>query len=147
MRNKSKISKDFYYIYGKHPVFAALSNPKRHIQRVLCTEDIFNLNKNLISNHQYEITNTDSLTRLLGPNHNHQGIAANVKSIFSNHIEDIEPPVLRAGRIGLMEEFTNLDRYQVETLVKNMELEGDYSKFIGKSPAELMEEIKKVKLA
>ncbi|MCC8372126.1 MAG: 23S rRNA (guanosine(2251)-2'-O)-methyltransferase RlmB [Rickettsia endosymbiont of Pseudomimeciton antennatum] len=90
MRNKSKISKDFYYIYGKHPVFAALSNPKRHIQRVLCTEYIFNLNKNLISNHQYEITNTDSLTRLLGSNHNHQGIAANVKSIFFNHIEDID---------------------------------------------------------
>ncbi len=89
MRNKTKISENFYYMYGKHPVFAALSNPKRHIQKVLCTEDIFNLNKKLISNHPYEITDADYLTRLLGANHNHQRIAASVKSIFSSYIDDI----------------------------------------------------------
>ncbi len=89
MKNKIIISKDSLYIYGKHPVFAALNNPKRLIQNILCTEDIFNLNKKLILAHQYQITSSDYLTRLLGPNHNHQNIVVNVKTIFSNRIEDI----------------------------------------------------------
>lgn len=90
MKNKVKISKDFHYVYGKHTVFAALNNPKRHIQKILCTEDIFNANKKLISNFAYEITKIDSLNRLFGLNQNHQGIAAAVKTIFFNRIEDID---------------------------------------------------------
>ncbi|XVN42697.1 MAG: 23S rRNA (guanosine(2251)-2'-O)-methyltransferase RlmB [Candidatus Rickettsia vulgarisii] len=90
MKNKIKILKDFHYIYGKHTVFAALNNPKRSIKNILCTEEIFNANKKLISNFSYEITKMDSLNRLFGFNQNHQGIAAIVKTIFSNHIEDID---------------------------------------------------------
>lgn len=90
MKNKDKISKDFHYIYGKHTVFAALNNPKRNIKNILCTEEIFNANKKLISNFPYEITKMDSLNRLFGINQNHQGIAAVVKTIFSSNIEDID---------------------------------------------------------
>lgn len=90
MRNKPIISKDHYYLYGKHSVFAALNNPRRFIQTILCTKDIFNSNKALIFNHPYEIVTTDYLTRLLGPNINHQNIAINVKTIFSDNIEDID---------------------------------------------------------
>jgi 23S rRNA (guanosine2251-2'-O)-methyltransferase len=90
MKNKTTIFKDYHYLYGKHPVFAALNNPRRLIQTILCTEDIFNSNKILISNHPYQIVTTDHLTRLLGANNNHQNIAISVKTIFSHHIEDID---------------------------------------------------------
>ncbi|WP_341763929.1 23S rRNA (guanosine(2251)-2'-O)-methyltransferase RlmB [Candidatus Tisiphia endosymbiont of Beris chalybata] len=85
----NKNTKAFHYIYGKHTVLAALKNPRRHIQNILCTEEIFYSNKNLLTNFPYEITKMDFLTRLFGLNHNHQGIAAYVKTIFSDHITDI----------------------------------------------------------
>ncbi len=89
MSNKHKSSKNFHYIYGKHTVLAALQNPKRHIQNILCTEEIFNSNQQLISNFAYQITTMESLMRLFGLKQNHQGIAAYVQTIFLNHIEDI----------------------------------------------------------
>jgi len=106
MKNKIKLCKDLYYIYGKHAVFAALNNPKRSIKNVLCTEDIFNLNKKLISNYSFEITTLDSLTRFLGINHNHQGICANVKTIFSNHIEDLDVNNLNC-KIAILDQITD----------------------------------------
>ncbi|MCC8417093.1 MAG: 23S rRNA (guanosine(2251)-2'-O)-methyltransferase RlmB [Rickettsia endosymbiont of Bryobia graminum] len=90
MKNKVKIPKDFHYIYGKHTVFAALNNPKRNIKNILCTEETFNANKKLINNFPYEITKIDSLNRLFGLNQNHQGIAAVVRTIFENNIENID---------------------------------------------------------
>ncbi|WP_375326411.1 23S rRNA (guanosine(2251)-2'-O)-methyltransferase RlmB [Candidatus Tisiphia endosymbiont of Nemotelus uliginosus] len=89
MTNNPKHPKDFYYIYGKHTVLAALKNPKRHIQNILCTEEIFSSNNNLLSKFPCEITKMDSFTRLFGLNQNHQGIAAYVKTIFLNNIVDI----------------------------------------------------------
>lgn len=90
MRNKEHNSKNFYYLYGKHPIYSALRNPKRQIESVFCTSDIFNANKELISPYPYKIITNDFLSKLLEPSHIHQGIAAKVKTIFSNNIEDID---------------------------------------------------------
>lgn len=88
MQNKKLNSKNYYYIYGKHPVFSALNNPKRQIEDILCTQMIFDANKKLISSKPYKIVNNDVLSKLL-ENQTHQGIAAKVKPIFSHNIEDI----------------------------------------------------------
>ncbi|WP_341788299.1 MULTISPECIES: 23S rRNA (guanosine(2251)-2'-O)-methyltransferase RlmB [unclassified Rickettsia] len=88
MQNKKLDSKNYYYIYGKHPVFSALNNPKRQIEDILCTQMIFDTNKKLISSKPYKIVNNDVLSKLL-ENQTHQGIAAKVKPIFSYNIEDI----------------------------------------------------------
>ncbi|HJD67369.1 MAG TPA: 23S rRNA (guanosine(2251)-2'-O)-methyltransferase RlmB [Rickettsia endosymbiont of Bembidion lapponicum] len=88
MQNKKLDSKNYYYIYGKHPVFSALNNPKRQIEDILCTQMIFDANKKLISSKPYKIVNNDVLSKLL-ENQTHQGIAAKVKPIFSYNIEDI----------------------------------------------------------
>ncbi|ASX28232.1 23S rRNA (guanosine(2251)-2'-O)-methyltransferase RlmB [Rickettsia sp. MEAM1 (Bemisia tabaci)] len=88
MQNKKLDSKNYYYIYGKHPVFSALNNPKRQIEDILCTQMIFDANKKLISSKPYKIVNNDVLSKLL-ENQTHQGIAAKVKPIFSHNIEDI----------------------------------------------------------
>lgn len=88
MQNKKLDSKNYYYIYGKHPVFSALNNPKRQIEDILCTQMIFDANKKLISSKPYKIVNNDVLSKLL-ENQTHQGIAAKIKPIFSHNIEDI----------------------------------------------------------
>ncbi|HJD64570.1 MAG TPA: 23S rRNA (guanosine(2251)-2'-O)-methyltransferase RlmB [Rickettsia endosymbiont of Diachasma alloeum] len=88
MQNKKLNSKNYYYIYGKHPVFSALNNPKRQIEDILCTQMIFDANKKLISSKPYKIVNNDVLSKLL-ENQTHQGIAAKVKPIFAHNIEDI----------------------------------------------------------
>ncbi|MCC8376836.1 MAG: 23S rRNA (guanosine(2251)-2'-O)-methyltransferase RlmB [Rickettsia endosymbiont of Graphium doson] len=88
MQNKKLDSKNYYYVYGKHPVFSALNNPKRQIEDILCTQMIFDANKKLINSKPYKIVNNDVLSKLL-ENQTHQGIAAKVKPIFSYNIEDI----------------------------------------------------------
>ncbi|BFD45587.1 MAG: 23S rRNA (guanosine(2251)-2'-O)-methyltransferase RlmB [Rickettsia endosymbiont of Sergentomyia squamirostris] len=155
MRNKAKISKDLYYIYGKHPVLAALSNPKRYIQNVLCTEDIFNLHKNLISNHPYEITNIDYLTRLFGSNHNHQGIAANVKSIFSNRIEDIDITIPNC-KIAILDQITDPQNigaiirsaasFDITTIILPLDNAPDENATIAKTASGALELVQMVKV-
>lgn len=155
MRNKAKISKDLYYIYGKHPVFAALSNPKRYIQNVLCTEDIFNLHKNLISNHPYKITNIDYLTRLFGSNHNHQGIAANVKSIFSNRIEDIDITIPNC-KVAILDQITDPQNigaiirsaasFDITTIILPLDNAPDENATIAKTASGALELVQMVKV-
>ncbi|MFU7501113.1 MULTISPECIES: 23S rRNA (guanosine(2251)-2'-O)-methyltransferase RlmB [unclassified Candidatus Tisiphia] len=155
MRNKAKISKDLHYIYGKHPVFAALSNPKRYIQNVLCTEDIFNLHKNLISNHPYEITNIDYLTRLFGSNHNHQGIAANVKSIFSNRIEDIDITIPNC-KVAILDQITDPQNigaiirsaasFDITTIILPLDNAPDENATIAKTASGALELVQMVKV-
>lgn len=106
MKNASKVSKDIYYMYGKHAVFAALNNPKRVIKNILCTNEIFNHYKDVISKFSYEIITNNGLTQVLGFNHPHQGIAARVKSIFSNDIKDINLSQ-NSGRIVILDQVTD----------------------------------------
>ncbi|MFP3011917.1 MAG: 23S rRNA (guanosine(2251)-2'-O)-methyltransferase RlmB [Rickettsia sp.] len=89
MQNKKLDSKNCYYMYGKHPVFSALNNPKRQIENILCTREIFDTNKKLIGTRSYEIVNNDILSKLL-ENQTHQGIAAKVRPIFSYNLEDVD---------------------------------------------------------
>lgn len=77
-------------MHGKHTVFAALNNPKRVIKNILCTRDIFDSYKDIISKFSYEIVTNNELTQLLGVNIPHQGIAANIKSIFLSDIKDLD---------------------------------------------------------
>ncbi|XVN41314.1 MAG: 23S rRNA (guanosine(2251)-2'-O)-methyltransferase RlmB [Rickettsia endosymbiont of Argas persicus] len=88
MQNKKLAAKNYYYIYGKHPVFSALNNPKRQIENILCTQMIFDENKKLMSSKPYKILTNDVLSELI-ENQNHQGIVAKVKPIFSYNIDDI----------------------------------------------------------
>jgi 23S rRNA (guanosine2251-2'-O)-methyltransferase len=90
MKNIPKASKDIYYMHGKHAVFAALNNPKRIIKNILCTNETFEQYKDIINKFSYEIVTNNGLTQLLGYNHPHQGIAARVKSIFLNDVQDID---------------------------------------------------------
>jgi len=86
-----KSSKDSqYYMYGKHPVLAALANKKRKIENILCTQDIFKIHRKLIESHKHDIVDKDFLSKKLGVNAIHQGIAAIVEPIFLPNMHDID---------------------------------------------------------
>ncbi|AAU04117.1 tRNA/rRNA methyltransferase [Rickettsia typhi str. Wilmington] len=89
MQNKQLNYQNSYYMYGKHPVFSAINNPKRQIENILCTREIFDINKKLIGTRPYEIVNNYIISKLL-KHQTHQGIAAKVRPIFSYNLDDID---------------------------------------------------------
>ena len=89
--NSKTFLKNSYYMYGKHPVLSALHNPNRVIHKVWCTENIYLHNKKIINNFPYEIVSDSHLNKLLSNNFiTHQGIVAQVKSIYLNNLNIID---------------------------------------------------------
>ncbi len=89
MRNNKP--QEVIYIYGKHASLSALCNPKRKIKNIFCTEDIFALYKKTITQFRYEISNMQSLTKLLGNNQIHQGIVLKLEeTIFLSNINELD---------------------------------------------------------
>jgi 23S rRNA (guanosine2251-2'-O)-methyltransferase len=89
MKNIAKNHKS-YYMYGKHPVLAALANSNRTIENIFCSQENFNANRALIIKYKYQIVSTDFLNNLLGKDQTHQGIVAKVRWIFSDNLGDID---------------------------------------------------------
>jgi 23S rRNA (guanosine2251-2'-O)-methyltransferase len=78
-------------LYGIHTVKAALENPKRHIRRLLTTENALRRLREdgaPIST-EPEMVRPDTLAARLGPDAVHQGVLAEVDPLPSPDIEDI----------------------------------------------------------
>lgn len=90
-QNKEKSSDSIknYYIYGKHPSVAALTNPKRKIIEIFCTQDFFVEHKKLIETYNYNVVDNFHIKNLLPRDALHQGIAVRTKAIATN-IESID---------------------------------------------------------
>jgi 23S rRNA (guanosine2251-2'-O)-methyltransferase len=75
------------WLYGRHPVFAALENPRRRLRRVLATKDAA---KDIpASNHTVEFVTRRELDDLLPDGAVHQGIAALADPLPSIGLDDI----------------------------------------------------------
>jgi len=92
-RKTKKPSKEVIWLYGMHPVKAALSNPKREIRSVFITENaIKKLRTDLLPN---EITNLISIVdkpkidSIVGEDKVHQGIIIETKAQKNPELEDI----------------------------------------------------------
>lgn len=93
-KNNSSNKNGNLYFYGRHPVCAAVANPKRQIISLLCTSENFQelqtlclkygRNPNII-----RITDRKEIERLLPPEAVHQGFAAVVKELPSISIEEL----------------------------------------------------------
>lgn len=79
-RSKAERQSDRLWIYGVHPVAAALANPRRAVLRILATD---NARQRLegVERFKVEPTTPKELTRLLGPEAVHQGVAAEVEPL------------------------------------------------------------------
>lgn len=71
----SKPSKE-YWLYGKHTVLSALSNPKRKIKDLAMTQETYNeLKSKLSKDLSYRIVERHEIERIVGSYQVHQGIA------------------------------------------------------------------------
>lgn len=96
-------SNQSYYMHGKHAVISALKNPKRIIKQVLCTEESFNQNKQLISKYKYDIVKDTALTKIIGQNQNHQGIVAQVFTVYTYDLTDL----VFCDKIAILDQITD----------------------------------------
>jgi 23S rRNA (guanosine2251-2'-O)-methyltransferase len=78
------------WLYGTHPVRAALSNPKRHCKRVVLTaraaEEIGNA---LLGKVRHEIADMDAVSKLLPAGSVHQGVALNCEPLPRRDLRDV----------------------------------------------------------
>jgi 23S rRNA (guanosine2251-2'-O)-methyltransferase len=79
-----------YYIYGVHPVFAALQNPNRQIIEVLVTAGILEQHQGIIEKHRHRVVTSTMLTSTLKADVTHQGIAALVIPITEGDIYRVD---------------------------------------------------------
>jgi 23S rRNA (guanosine2251-2'-O)-methyltransferase len=70
-------------IYGTHAALECIKNPIRKINKIYCSDNIFNKYHIFISKHQHFICSTKELDYKFG-NYNHQGIVVETKFLHQN---------------------------------------------------------------
>lgn len=81
-------------LYGRHPVTAAIANPRRQINKILCTTDTAEDIRNLCAKHNRNtgivtVVDKKEIERILPKEAVHQGLAAYVKELEDYTLEDI----------------------------------------------------------
>ena len=76
------------WLYGLHPVRAALGNPQRNVKRALLTEHAASaIGKPLLARVRHEITSADAVARMLPQGSVHQGVALSCDPLPKRDIE------------------------------------------------------------
>ncbi len=93
LRKVKRTTSEIIWLYGIHPVKAALSNPKREIKSLLITENtIKKLNMDSIPskiNNLINIVNKSEIDSIVGEDRVHQGIILKTKVRENAHLDDI----------------------------------------------------------
>jgi 23S rRNA (guanosine2251-2'-O)-methyltransferase len=76
-------------LYGRHAVLAALDNPRRKINKVLCTKETFEELKNTGHKNLVRVVDKKEIDRLLPPDSVHQGLLAYGQELENYAIEEI----------------------------------------------------------
>jgi 23S rRNA (guanosine2251-2'-O)-methyltransferase len=78
------------WLYGMHPVMAALANPKRKLHRLVLTERAAQeIGTKLLSHVKHEIADMNAIGRLLPDNAVHQGVALQCEKLPKRDIEEV----------------------------------------------------------
>lgn len=87
--NNNKASKSSLILYGRHAVFAALSNPKRQITKILCTAENAAELRKTAPGFPVNIVDKKEIDRILPREAVHQGFALYCKELEDYTLEDI----------------------------------------------------------
>lgn len=100
-------SKKQYYLYGTHPVCAALQNPKRQVIEIWCNEIAFEQYRGVLGKHKYQIVTNAKLNSLVKIDSTHQGIVALVRAAEENNIHaiDLSDP---DAKIAILDQITDV---------------------------------------
>ena len=96
------------FLWGRHPVLAALANPaRRGMGRLLATpERAAEIEaENLAHGHRIEVIDPQALTRMLPPGAVHQGLAFKVQPLEGVTLEDLAEPA--EGVIVMLDQLTD----------------------------------------
>ena len=93
------------FLWGRHPVLAALANPaRRGMGRLLATaERAAEIENNALANgHKIEVVEIQALTRMLPPGAVHQGLAFKVQPLEGVSLEELAEPAPKPGEGGVI---------------------------------------------
>lgn len=96
------------FLWGRHPVLAALANPaRRGMGRLMATEErAAEIERDgLARGHRIEVVDAQALTRLLPPGAAHQGLAFKVQPLEGVSLHDIAEPA--QGLIVMLDQLTD----------------------------------------
>jgi 23S rRNA (guanosine2251-2'-O)-methyltransferase len=113
---KHQSAANCYYMYGMHTVLAAIANDKRKISHILCTGSVYKTHHKILDKYEYEIVDAKIIDNTLGRGHNHQGIAAQVGSIFSYNINDIDYSNPNC-KVAILDQIT--DSYNIGAIIRS----------------------------
>ena len=93
-KNNSSPSNNAAILYGRHPVTAAIINPRRQINKIICTAETAEDIRTLCAKHQrgtgiITVVDRKEIDRVLPREAVHQGLAAYVKELEDYTLEDI----------------------------------------------------------
>src|SRR6185312_14897321 len=77
------------WLYGRHPVLAALANPERRIERLLATRDVAERNTKEFAGRNPQILSREELAQRLPAGAVHQGLAALAAPLEEPVLEDL----------------------------------------------------------
>jgi len=103
---KQQLPGGSYYMYGKHAVFAALSNPRRQIKKIHCLAKFADQHQKELQKFDVEIVDNDFFNRKIGQDQAHQGICALVNPIYLDHIDAFDFHD-KCDRIAILDQITD----------------------------------------
>ena len=77
------------WLYGRHPVLAALANPERRIERLLATKEVAERHAAEFAGKSIEIVAREEMAQRLPAGAVHQGLAALVTPLEDAVLEDV----------------------------------------------------------
>ncbi|MFK8040119.1 MAG: 23S rRNA (guanosine(2251)-2'-O)-methyltransferase RlmB [Rickettsiaceae bacterium] len=117
MRKKytQKATNSTYHIYGIHTCIAALENPKRKIDKILCNESIFKKYNSVMSKHNHEIVDNQDLLKIANSSQ-HQGILIKTSPLIQMRLEylNYNKPNLK---IAILDQIT--DPHNVGAIIRS----------------------------
>jgi len=78
----------FVWLYGRHPVLAALANPDRRVERVLATKEMAERHADRLGN-KVQVVSRDELAAKIPADAVHQGLAVLVSPLEEPGLEDL----------------------------------------------------------
>jgi 23S rRNA (guanosine2251-2'-O)-methyltransferase len=96
------------WLYGLHPVRAALSNPLRKIKRAVLTQHAADeIGITRIAKVKYEVVEADAVSRLLPPGAVHQGAALSCDSLPRRALDEVLHPSDRRRIVLILDQITD----------------------------------------
>ncbi len=93
-----------YWLYGTHPVLAALENPRRRVQRLICIESAAPSRGQ--TNATVEVVDRQTIAQTVPPGAVHQGLAAEVWPLEQPSLADLLAPAA-TGPIVFLDQVTD----------------------------------------